>query len=106
MSARRNKIRISRLLRERFHGKFIWRSAEDIAWDCMPPIGREFGSPDFERLMQEDSDERTGGFSSPDLPAQEGDSVTRLKGMFTVLQGTEVSVEDMNPWKKNDKRGR
>lgn len=23
-------------------------------WDGMPPIGREFGSPDFERLMDED----------------------------------------------------
>lgn len=23
-------------------------------WDRMPPVGREFGSPDFERLMAED----------------------------------------------------
>ena len=30
--------------------------AEEIkAWDTMAPVGREFGSPDFERLMEEDA---------------------------------------------------
>ena len=29
-------------------------SAEDLQWDRMPPVGREFGSPDFDRLMEED----------------------------------------------------
>lgn len=28
-------------------------------WDRMPAVGREFGSPDFERLMTED--QRDGG---------------------------------------------
>jgi hypothetical protein len=27
---------------------------EDRIWDQMPAVGREFGSPDFERLMEED----------------------------------------------------
>jgi hypothetical protein len=27
---------------------------EDQMWDQMPAVGREFGSPDFERLMEED----------------------------------------------------
>jgi hypothetical protein len=27
---------------------------EDLIWDRMPAVGREFGSPDFERLMEED----------------------------------------------------
>lgn len=27
---------------------------EDQMWDQMPAVGREFGSPDFERLMDED----------------------------------------------------
>lgn len=27
---------------------------EDIAWDNTAPVGREFGSPDYERLMEED----------------------------------------------------
>ncbi|WP_156374560.1 hypothetical protein [Pseudorhodoferax sp. Leaf274] len=30
------------------------RELEDQIWDRMPPVGREFGSPDFERLMAED----------------------------------------------------
>ena len=35
-------------------------------WDEMPPIGREFGSPDFERLM--DDDRRAGvGVFDPTL---------------------------------------
>jgi len=29
-------------------------SLEDRLWDQMPAVGREFGSPDFERLMEED----------------------------------------------------
>ena len=28
---------------------------EDLAWDSMTPVGREFGSPDFDRLMGEDA---------------------------------------------------
>jgi hypothetical protein len=31
-------------------------------WDRMPPVGREFGSPDFERLMEEDHRNRVGVF--------------------------------------------
>jgi len=27
---------------------------EDQFWDRMPAVGREFGSPDFDRLMEED----------------------------------------------------
>lgn len=30
-------------------------AAEDKAWVNMAPVGREFGSPDFERLMEEDA---------------------------------------------------
>jgi hypothetical protein len=30
-------------------------SDEDLAWDAMAPVGREFGSPDFDRLMGEDA---------------------------------------------------
>ncbi|OYT91150.1 MAG: hypothetical protein CFE43_15015, partial [Burkholderiales bacterium PBB3] len=28
---------------------------EDKVWDNMAPVGREFGSPDYERLMEEDA---------------------------------------------------
>ena len=30
-------------------------SDEDLAWDATAPVGREFGSPDFDRLMGEDA---------------------------------------------------
>lgn len=33
---------------------------EDLLWDRVPPIGSEFGSPDFGCLMEEDSDSRNG----------------------------------------------
>lgn len=31
-------------------------------WDRMPAVGREFGSPDFERLMAEDQRDGSGDF--------------------------------------------
>lgn len=37
-------------------------SLEDRLWDQMPEAGREFGSPDFERLMDEDYRNRVGVF--------------------------------------------
>lgn len=50
MSAKSNKRRVSKLFFGRFHSKVLWQSAEDRAWDNMVPVGREFGSPDYERL--------------------------------------------------------
>ncbi len=32
----------------------VARALEDLLWDRMAPIGREFGSPNFDRLMEED----------------------------------------------------
>lgn len=32
----------------------VARSQEEQAWQDMSPVGREFGSPDYERLMRED----------------------------------------------------
>lgn len=42
---------------------------ELLLWDRMPPVGREFGSPDFERLMAEDHREMAGVFD-PELKRQ------------------------------------
>lgn len=38
------------------------RVLEDRLGDRMPPVGREFGSPDFERLMEEDYRAKVGVF--------------------------------------------
>lgn len=54
MSARKTKRRVLRLMRARLQGKFAWFDDELRAWDRIEPVGREFGSPDFERLMEED----------------------------------------------------
>lgn len=35
--------------------KFGPASEEELAWDNMAPAGREFGSPDYDRLMAEDA---------------------------------------------------
>ncbi len=35
---------------------------EDLAWDQMPAVGREFGSLDFDRLMEEDFRDQAGVF--------------------------------------------
>jgi hypothetical protein len=49
---RDRKRAIGRLLHGRFHSPFFrWKSLEELAWDNMAPVGREFGSPDYERLM-------------------------------------------------------
>lgn len=51
MNARINIHRIYRLFYDRFHGKTLWRSREEKAWLDVAPVGREFGSPDYERLQ-------------------------------------------------------
>jgi len=35
---------------------------EDRWWDDLCPVGREFGSPDFDRLMEEDFRNGVGAF--------------------------------------------
>lgn len=51
MNSRRNKRRIYALFHHRVHGNRLWRSAEEQAWLDVAPVGREFGSPDYERLQ-------------------------------------------------------
>ena len=64
MSSRSNKRRVANLFHGRFHSAFIWRSAEDYEWLNVSPVGREFGSPDYDRLMQKDHDDFMSNLSS------------------------------------------
>jgi addiction module HigA family antidote len=57
MSPRKRKAEICRRMLLRDH-----EAQELRLWDRMPPVGREFGSPDFERLMEEDLRNRVGVF--------------------------------------------
>lgn len=58
ISLRKRKTAISHALMRREARS----SLEDRLWDRMPPVGREFGSPDFERLMAEDRLNGVGAF--------------------------------------------
>lgn len=51
MSSRTNKRRVYALIHRRLHDHTLWRSAEEQAWLDVAPVGREFGSPDYERLQ-------------------------------------------------------
>jgi hypothetical protein len=60
-SLRKLKTNVSKRLLSRHR----WLHAqEDRLWDRMPAVGREFGSPDFERLMAEDHRDKAGVFGA------------------------------------------
>jgi len=46
------KIRLYRLFLDMYRKPFDLTD-EDRAWLNMPPVGREYGSPDYERLMNQ-----------------------------------------------------
>lgn len=63
MNSRKRKL--SQLFHSKFHSsRFSWQSAEDRAWVNMGPVGREFGSPDYDRLMQQDFSDLRSNLSS------------------------------------------
>jgi hypothetical protein len=50
---RRRKLVIGRLLHGRLHSPHLrWQSLDDLAWDNMVPVGREFGRPGVDQQMQ------------------------------------------------------
>ena len=84
------KQRICTLFHGRFHGPFIWRSAEDQAWLDITPVGREFGSPDYERLSILDS------YSWGDITEQEAMRQLGLDrhGLVSMLEADGVALSD------------
>lgn len=52
MSVRKIKRRISNLMYARLYRKPVRLSDELRFWNNIAPVGREFGSPDFERLLK------------------------------------------------------
>lgn len=65
MNMRRIKRRINGLFDERSHSHPFRLSAEEMAWLNVVPVGREFGSPDYDRLVILDM------FTSGQLTAQD-----------------------------------
>ena len=57
MSQRSRKRMVAERFHQRFYNiRFQWQSAEERAWLNIAPLGREFGSPDYERLMRQDAE--------------------------------------------------
>lgn len=113
--------------RFRLRGKRLWLTAEERAWLNVVPVGREFGSKDYERLSILDAytqgrinEERALSLlgidrdalaamveneglpnvdePEPDDPAlRDQNDVTDLKGMFGKAVKT-VPIDDMNPY--------
>jgi hypothetical protein len=104
-----------KLFNRRFH-EFIYLSAEDKAWDTMRPVGREYGSPDYERLEIPDLysfGEITAGQAmqyigidnietlhlqmlEAEIPIPTPGVSPALKGLFADQVTKAVSVEEMN----------
>lgn len=70
-------------------------SLEDVLWDRMAPVGREFGSPDFERLMEEDRRNGVGVFD-PAIRQPIADQADRdaLLGFFAIARRWELSLDE------------
>jgi hypothetical protein len=64
MSSRSNKRRVGNLFYRRFHSAFMSLSAEELEWLNATPVGREFGSPDYEKLMEQDRKEFQSNLSN------------------------------------------
>jgi len=59
-------------------------------WDQMPPVGREFGSPDFERLMAEDQRDEVLSNARVSRPGQTCSATS--SSSTTLRSGTPCSV--------------
>ncbi|RTL41555.1 MAG: DUF2384 domain-containing protein [Burkholderiales bacterium] len=70
-------------------------SLEDALWDRIAPVGREFGSPDFERLMEEDRRNRVGVFD-PAMRQPIADQADRdvLVEFFKIARRWELTREE------------
>lgn len=106
MNSVKRKRRIGHLFEGRFYNpSFLWRSVEDRDWDNIAPVGHEFGSPDYDRLEQDDLDKfrsnlarliavasATNSIQTHTLDAEELRDAINVKAALHEL-GQEVSVE-------------
>lgn len=105
------------LFHERFCSAFfIWRSAEEQEWLDAAPVGREFGSPDYERFevlerysygvitsgqaMQElgldNLETLHTQMLDAEIPIPTLGATSALKGFFADQVSRTVSIDDMN----------
>ncbi len=78
-SFRKRRTRI-RLIHQKTLRRRCGRGLEDQMWDQMPAVGREFGSPDFDQLMEEDHQLGRGVFD-PAVRQAFGEGSKRADGV-------------------------
>ncbi len=115
MNSVKRKRRIGHLFEGRFYNpSFLWRSVEDRAWDNIAPVGREFGSPDYDRLEQDDLNRfrsnlarliaissTTNSVQAHPFDAEELRGAINVKTALLAL-GQKVSVEEAAAvWRKH-----
>lgn len=93
-SNRERRAKVQRMQR-RVNYQRRERSLEDALWDRMTPVGREFGSPNFERLMEEDRQNGVGVFD-PAIRQPIADQADRdaLVGFFAIARRWELSLDE------------
>lgn len=85
MNSRKRKRSVSQIFHSKFHhSRFFWQSAEDGNWLNIAPVGREFGSPDYDRLMQQDVSDLRSNLSS--LIDKCSDSCVDSRTSFDAIQ--------------------
>lgn len=81
-------------------GKTIWLTAEDREWLNIVPIGREFGSKDYERLAMLDAFTQ-GRMKAMDarkllgIDQDELDAMAREEGLPAFFNGGESELDDL-----------
>lgn len=98
MNNKQRKKRVHQLFHGRFRRPVIGRQAEeDNAWETMAPVGRELGSPDYERLTQQDELEfrlRLAELVSAGQAAALGQSEPEDPGERSAAQNVQVALRD------------
>lgn len=112
MNRRKNKRRLLQRMYDSLHSSYRRYSDEELAWLNAAPVGREFGSNDYERLQTLDL-YSWGQLSEQDAMARLGLNqvelaqmlerdglrpvdVTALKAMFGKSK-KHIAIKEMNP---------
>jgi len=98
MHKKQRRRGVRQLVRARFRNPgFSRQSDEDIAWDAIAPVGREFGSPDYERLAQQDALEfrlRLAELVSAARTAAFGQSEPEDPGERTTAHNVQIALKE------------
>ena len=92
-SQRKRRIKINRRIEILLMRRLV-SSLEDHMWDRMPAVGREFGSPDFDRLMEEDFRQGRGVFDPAIAIGGNARKLGFLKGKLAVPESFDTPLPE------------